>query len=96
MIAWAAGFGEWGVARAPPRRSTVQPPTSSPDDIPQAGVTAHRYVLAWSAAGNRFGNTHGIDVALLFGTEESWSDAAMLAGASWDEIEQAGSAVRAL
>ena len=62
----------------------------------QAGGTAHRYLLTWSAAGNRFGSTHGIDVALLFGTEESWSDAAMLAGASWDEIEQAGSAVRAL
>jgi carboxylesterase type B len=62
----------------------------------QAGGTAHRYRLTWSATGNRFGSTHGIDVALLFGTEESWSDAAMLAGASWDEIEQAGSAVRAL
>jgi para-nitrobenzyl esterase len=62
----------------------------------QAGGTAYRYLLTWSAAGNRFGSTHGIDVALLFGTEEFWSDAAMLAGASWDEIEQAGSAVRAL
>ena len=62
----------------------------------QAGGTAHRYLLTWSAAGNRFGSTHGIDVALLFGTEEFWSDAAMLAGASWDEIEQAASAVRAL
>jgi para-nitrobenzyl esterase len=62
----------------------------------QAGGTAYRYLLTWSAAGNRFGSTHGIDVALLFGTEEFWSDAAMLAGAGWDEIEQPGSAVRAL
>ena len=38
----------------------------------QAGGTAYRYLLTWSAAGNRFGSTHGIDVALLFGTEEFW------------------------
>ena len=89
-----------GLAQAIIRRTTAAVYGAATDQFArrhaQAGGTAHRYLLTWSAAGNRFGSTHGIDVALLFGTEESWSDAAMLAGASWDEIEQAGSVVRAL
>jgi len=88
------------LTRAIVRRTTASVYGAATDQFArrhaQAGGTAHRYLLTWSAAGNRFGSTHGIDVALLFGTEEFWSDAAMLAGASWDEIEQAASAVRAL
>ena len=62
----------------------------------RAGGVAYRYHLSWSAPGNRFGSTHGIDLALLFGREQSWGDAAMLAGAGWDEIERAGQAIREL
>ncbi|HEY5979796.1 MAG TPA: carboxylesterase family protein [Microlunatus sp.] len=92
--------GGQALARAIVRRSTAAVYGAATDQFArrhaQAGGTAHRYHLTWSAAGNRFGSTHGIDVALLFGTEEFWGDAAMLVGASWDEIDEAGSAVRAL
>ena len=62
----------------------------------RAGGRAHRYLLSWGAPGNRFGAAHTVDLPLLFGNERTWQGAGLLAGATWDEINGQGQAVRAL
>lgn len=59
-----------------------------------AGGRAHTYVVSWSAPGNPFGATHAVDLALLFGDEAAWSSAALVAGASWPEIDRQARRVR--
>ena len=53
----------------------------------RAGGRAHHYVVSWSAPGNPYGAAHTIDLPLLFGDEAAWSTAALVAGASWAEID---------
>jgi para-nitrobenzyl esterase len=53
----------------------------------RAGGRAHTYVVSWSAPGNPWGAAHTIDLPLLFGSEEAWSRADLVAGASWSEID---------
>ena len=53
----------------------------------RAGGRAHTYVISWSAPGNPYGSAHTIDLPLLFGDEQAWSRAALVAGASWAEID---------
>ncbi len=60
----------------------------------RAGGRASTYVVSWSAPGNPFGAAHAIDLALLFGDEQAWASAALVAGATWAEIEENGRAVR--
>jgi para-nitrobenzyl esterase len=52
-----------------------------------AGGRAHLYVIRWSAPGNPFGAAHTIDLPLLFGDETSWMSTALVAGATWPEID---------
>ena len=52
-----------------------------------AGGQAWTYVISWSAPGNPYGATHTIDLPLLFGNEAAWSAAALVAGATWAEID---------
>jgi para-nitrobenzyl esterase len=60
----------------------------------RAGGRAHTYVVSWSAPGNPFGAAHAIDLALLFGDEQAWAPAALVAGATWPEIDGHARAVR--
>lgn len=62
----------------------------------RAGGRAHYFVVRWAAPGNFYGAAHGIDLALLFGTRENTAGLEMLQGASWEELQEAGRAVRAL
>jgi para-nitrobenzyl esterase len=60
----------------------------------RAGGRAHVYVVQWSAPGNPFGAAHTIDLPLLFGNQEAWRDAALVAGAPWSEIDRHAKQVR--
>jgi para-nitrobenzyl esterase len=62
----------------------------------RAGGRAHTYVVSWSAPGNPYGAAHTIDLPLLFGDEAAWAPAALVAGASWSEIDRNAKKVRQL
>jgi para-nitrobenzyl esterase len=62
----------------------------------RAGGTAYHYVLTWGAPGNFFGAAHTIDLPLLFGDQRTWEGAGLLAGASWQDINAQGRALRAV
>ncbi len=62
----------------------------------RAGGRAYTYVVTWSAPGNAFGAAHTIDLPLLFGDEEVWRDAELVAGATWEEITGHATQVRRL
>lgn len=62
----------------------------------RAGGTAHSYVLSWAAPGNFYGAAHTVDLPLLFGDQKTWAGAGLLAGASWEEIDAQGRALRAV
>ena len=62
----------------------------------RAGGRAHRYVLSWRAPGNAYGAAHTVDLPLLFGHQRTWEGAGLLAGATWEEINAHGRALRAL
>ncbi len=62
----------------------------------RAGGTAYRYVLSWAAPGNFYGAAHTVDLPLLFGNEQTWAGAGLLAGASWADINAQGRELRAL
>lgn len=60
----------------------------------RAGGRALSYVIFWSAPENPYGAAHTIDLPLLFGNEEAWASAALVAGASRAEIDRHGREVR--
>ena len=60
----------------------------------RAGGRALTYVVSWSAPGNPYGAAHTIDLPLLFGDEDAWSRAELVAGASWAEIDRHAREVR--
>lgn len=62
----------------------------------RAGGRAYRYLLTWSAPGNFYGAAHTVDLPLLFGNQQTWEGAGLLAGASWAEVNAQGRAVRAV
>ncbi|MET1022618.1 MAG: carboxylesterase family protein [Arthrobacter sp.] len=62
----------------------------------RAGGTAYSYVLSWAAPGNVYGAAHTVDLPLLFGNKETWAGAGLLAGATWEDINAQGRALRAL
>ncbi|MDQ0754618.1 carboxylesterase family protein [Arthrobacter sp. B3I4] len=62
----------------------------------RAGGTAYRYLLTWHAPGNIYGAAHTVDLPLLFGDQQTWAGAGLLAGASWEDINAPGKALRAL
>ena len=62
----------------------------------RAGGTAYRYLLTWSAPGNVYGAAHTVDLPLLFGDRGTWAGAGLVAGASWEEINARGRALRAV
>ncbi|MDQ0823200.1 para-nitrobenzyl esterase [Arthrobacter sp. V4I6] len=62
----------------------------------QAGGRAYRYVLTWGAPGNFYGAAHTVDLPLLFGDQRTWEGAGLLTGATWEEINAQGRALRAV
>jgi para-nitrobenzyl esterase len=60
----------------------------------RAGGRAQTYVISWGAPGNLFGAAHAVDLALLFGDEQAWAPAALVRGASWEEIDRHARQVR--
>jgi len=62
----------------------------------RAGGTAYRYLLTWHAPGNIYGAAHTVDLPLLFGDQQTWAGAGLLAGASWEDVNPPGQALRAL
>ncbi len=61
-----------------------------------AGGKAHSYVLSWGAPGNFYKAAHTVDLPLLFGNQQTWEQAGLLTGATWDEIDAVGRQVRRL
>ncbi|MCU1518252.1 MAG: carboxylesterase, partial [Pseudarthrobacter sp.] len=62
----------------------------------RAGGRAHSYVLSWGAPGNFYGAAHTVDLPLLFGNQQTWAAAGLLDGATWEEIDDVGRALRAV
>jgi para-nitrobenzyl esterase len=85
MISWAVTEAVYGrAARKFARRHA------------QAGGKALSYVLSWGAPGNYYGAAHTVDLPLLFGNQKTWAAAGLLDGATWDEIDYVGRALRGL
>lgn len=61
----------------------------------RAGGNTYLYTIDWAAPESGFGAAHAIDLPLLLGTREAWQQAAVLRGVRWEQVQQAGSAVRA-
>ncbi|WP_425310035.1 carboxylesterase family protein [Ammonicoccus fulvus] len=59
----------------------------------RAGGRGYRYELSWGPADNPYRATHTYDMALMF-PAETWWDAALIAGATREEILAAGRPVR--
>ncbi len=53
-------------------------------------------MLTWAAPGNYFGAAHTVDLPLLFGNKQTWATAGLVAGATWDDIDAPGRALRAI
>lgn len=62
----------------------------------RAGGSAWRYLFTWAAPRNRFGATHAIDLALLFGPSGSPDDTPVLRGATREQRDTAGRALRSI
>lgn len=62
----------------------------------RAGGRAHRYVVDWHAPGNIFGAAHTIDLPLLLGNRRTWDGVGLIAGARWEDVEEAGRGMRSL
>ncbi|MGF9663034.1 carboxylesterase family protein [Arthrobacter crystallopoietes] len=62
----------------------------------RAGGIAHRYVISWAAPGNPYGSAHTIDLPLLLGTRQSWAASRLLAGVSWETVDEQGRRLRQL
>lgn len=61
-----------------------------------AGGRAYTYRINWGSKTNGFGATHAIDLPLLFGDEQIWRDADLVAGLTWAEVHASGRKVREL
>jgi para-nitrobenzyl esterase len=81
----------------------AQPPPTAPDDGPsqalartwgERGVRTSLYRFVWRPPASPYGCTHGIELPLLFGDEESWREAPMLGSVPWPEIDAMGRQLR--
>jgi para-nitrobenzyl esterase len=58
------------------------------------GARTSLYRFVWRPPGSPYGCTHGIELPLLFGDEESWREAPMLGSVPWPEIDAMGRQLR--
>lgn len=61
-----------------------------------AGGRAYTYRINWGSKTNQLGATHAIDLPLLFGDEQIWRDADLIAGVAWAEVYASGRKLREL
>jgi para-nitrobenzyl esterase len=62
----------------------------------RAGGRAYIYKIHWGSKTNQLGAAHAIDLPLLFGDEQIWQGADLVAGLSWSEVHASAQKVRAL
>lgn len=62
----------------------------------RAGGRAYVYKIHWGSRTNQLGATHAIDLPLLFGDEQIWQGADLIAGLEWPEVHASAQKVRAL
>jgi para-nitrobenzyl esterase len=62
----------------------------------RAGGRAYIYKIHWGSKTNPLGATHAIDLPLLFGDEQTWQDADLIAGLSWSAVHSSAQKLRAL
>lgn len=60
----------------------------------RGGGHGYQYKLTWQIPGNPYRGAHIVDMPLLFGRREAWEGCALVAGASWDEIDARGRELR--
>jgi para-nitrobenzyl esterase len=60
----------------------------------QGGGRAFTYLIHWGSKTNQLGAAHAIDLPLLFGDEQTWRDADLVAGLDWTEVHSRGRMVR--
>jgi len=74
------------IFRAPARRLA--------DAHAQAGARVYLYAFDWAPPASPLGACHTIDLPFVFGAEDAWSQAPMLGGRPWAEIDALGRTVR--
>ena len=60
----------------------------------EAGGRAHRYLLRYGDPGDRYADSHGTDLPLLFPDRAIWGASPLLRGVPWEEVERHGRALR--
>ena len=86
------GLGSWVATQ----QVFARPAHRLADDAARAGRAVFTYRFERRAPGSDLGACHCIELPFLFGTEEAWADAPMLAGLSWDDdVEPLGARMRA-
>lgn len=71
-----------------------EPLTEYAGRLREAGARTFGYRLDWSPEGSPLGATHCLELPLLLGSREAWEGAPMLGGASWEDVEEFGAALR--
>lgn len=61
--------------------------------LAEAGGEVYSYEFAWQPKSPAFGVCHTLELPFVFGAE-AWQGAPMLGGASWEEVERLGRAMR--
>jgi para-nitrobenzyl esterase len=60
----------------------------------RAGGRVYLYAFDWAPPASPLGACHTIDLPFVFGAEQAWSQAPMLGGRPWAEIDELGRVVR--
>lgn len=71
----------------------VQPAFDVVESCTRAGGEAYVYELSWAPVGGH-GAVHCLEIPLLLGTAESWSNSPMLGVTSWPAVEHIGQPLR--
>jgi len=78
------------------RRIYVAPAAAFARRHAQGGGRAYLFSINYRPHGSAFGAAHTIDLPLLFGNRDTWAALPLLGQARWEEVEEAGRAVRRL
>lgn len=58
------------------------------------GGRVHHYVVSWAVPGNPWRAAHTVDLPLLFGDEDAWKQADLIAGVRWTDLNATAKRVR--
>jgi len=76
------------------RQVFTEPARKLADAHARDGAAVYRYLFEWEPPREAFGICHTIELPFVFGDREAWSEAPMLGGASWDEVDRVGRQMR--